>query len=377
MKVFITGSTGFIGGWVVRKLLARGDEVFALVRSEQAAAVLAEMGAHPVMGDITESESMRSAMQGCDLVFHIAAWYKLGSHDQALAKKINVEGTRIVLNLAHELKIPKIVYTSTIAVLGDTHGKIVDETYHMPAEQAFITNYDRTKWQAHYDVALPLIAQGAPIIIVMPGAVYGPGDHSLVGQLMQAYYRGWLPLFPGPDTMLTFVHVDDIAEGHLLAAEKGQLGESYILAGPALSFRQFINLCASASGKHPPLAYIHSRFLRILLPLSEFLSRSLPWPEMLSPDAVRVIGATYIASADKARRVLGWQPRPIKQRLSETFAWMATSQSTTPGQPAISLSTAQSKMIAAAAIGAALGLLVVWVLGRMRRKSTHQDGLVG
>jgi nucleoside-diphosphate-sugar epimerase len=258
--------------------------------------------------------------------------------------------------------IPRIIYTSTIAVLGDTHGFLADESYHMPDGQPFVTEYDRTKWQAHYQVALPLIEQGAPIIVVMPGAVFGPGDHSLVGALMTAYQRGLLPVFPGPDSMLTFAHVEDIARGHLLAAEKGQPGQAYILAGPALSFRQFIALCAQASGKALPRVYVPSRWIKPLLPLSQLLSRLPSWPEILSPDAIRVLDVTYIASAEKARRELGWQPRPLEERLRESFGWL--SGHTPP------LLSSRQKMIAAAGLtGAALGILAArFLIPRLRSK---------
>lgn len=362
MKVFVTGGTGFIGGRVVRKLLGRGYEVRTLVRSEQAAETFAALGTKAVLGDITEIETMRSAMQNCEMVFHLAAWYKIGKRQQALAEKINVDGTRNVLGLAYELKIPKIIYTSTIAVFGDTHGQIVDETYRMPVGQPFLTTYDRTKWQAHYEVALPLIQKGAPITIVMPGAVYGPGDQSLIGQMMRAYYQGLLTFFPGPETRLTYAHVEDVAEGHLLAAEKGRAGESYILAGPALSFRQIVPLWAKVSGQRPPIAYIPSCLLKPLLPLSQLLSQLPGWPEMLSPEAVRILGATYIACADKASQELGWQIRPLEQGLSETFAWIAGITS-----PMLPLSPPQKRASAAVIIGAALGLLAAWALTRKRR----------
>jgi len=362
MKAFVTGGTGFIGRHVIQQLLEGGHTVHALVRTSRAAAAFQAEGILPCLGDINDPDSMRPGMQGCDVVFHIAGWYQLGGNGHSQAEAINVQGTRNVLGLAYELGIPRILYTSTIAVLGDTHGHLADETYHMPEEQPFVTEYDRTKWLAHYEVALPLIKQGAPIIVLMPGAVFGPGDHSLVGALMQAYQRGLLPVFPAPDTMFTFAHVEDIARGHLLAAEKGQPGQSYILAGPALSLRQFIALCARASGKPLPWVYVPGRWIKPLMPLSRLLSRLPSWPEILSPDAIRVLDVTYIASAEKARRELGWQPRPLEEGLRESFHWLA-------GHTSPLLTSRQKSIAAASLIGAALGILAGrFIIPRLRSR---------
>ena len=218
MRAFVTGGSGFIGGHVVRLLLKRGYDVVALARSDESAEKLRAMGASVARGKITDSASMREGMAGADVVFHLAAWYKVGARDWMNAEAINVGGTRNVLSLAMELDIPKIVYASSVAVFGDTKGQLVDENYRSAGP--FLSEYDRTKWLAHYKVAEPLIEQGAPLIIVIPGAAYGPEDHSLVGTMMTQFYQD-SPILPGPDTTLTFAHVEDIAEGIILAAEKG------------------------------------------------------------------------------------------------------------------------------------------------------------
>jgi dihydroflavonol-4-reductase len=363
MKAFVTGGTGFIGSHLIRKLQDRGYEVHALVRSQAAAAVLEAIGVQPVWGDISSQEAMRPGMQGCDVVFHLAGWYKVGAQDQSMAWRINVDGTRNVLSLAFELGIPRILYTSTVAVFGDTKGKLVDESYQMP-DRNFISEYDHTKWAAHYEVAQPLIKQGAPIIILQPGIVYGPGDHSLVGQMMQAFYRGWLVFFPGPETLLSFAHVEDIAEGHLLAAEKGQPGESYIITGPSLSLRSMVHMWAKVSGKPAPLAYIPARWIKPLLPLAEFLNRYLPMPEILSPDGVRILGVSYAARAYKAWTHLGWETRPLERGMQETFDWIAQEArlKRTPG-------AVRKRRAAILALGAGLGLLILWISSGRRKRS--------
>ena len=159
MKAFVTGSTGFIGARLVQKLLSSGWQVNALVRTQQGANMLLAIGAQPVWGDITARELMRDGMRHCDVVFHLAGWYKIGGRDWEKAEAINVQGTRNVLELAFELGIPKIVYTSTVAVFGDTRGVLANEEFER-LDQSFLTEYDRTKWAAHFQVALPLIEQG-------------------------------------------------------------------------------------------------------------------------------------------------------------------------------------------------------------------------
>jgi dihydroflavonol-4-reductase len=361
MRVFVTGGTGFIGWHLVQKLLRRGHSVWALARSETGAARLQQAGATVVWGDILDPESIRDVIRDSDLVYHLAAWYKLGKLERGTAEQVNVNGTRNVLSLAYELGVPKIIYTSSINVLGDTRGQIVDENYQMPLEAGrhFLSEYDRTKWKAHYEVALPLIDKGAPIIIVMPAAVYGPGDPSLVGDLMRAYYMGFFPLFPGPETKLAPAHVEDIAEGHLLAAEKGRIGESYLLTGPPLSFRDMARLWAQASGKPAPKAFIPASYLRPIAPLAGQLQKILPLPPLLSQDGAQIMGATYLASSEKARRELGWQARPPEQGFRETFDYIAQTR-----KPAMSLDPRLGLALGLAAI--ALARLLFW---RKKRKS--------
>src|SRR5579883_1075660 len=187
MKYFVTGATGFVGGRVVRQLIEAGHQVVAVVRTPAKAKDLRALGVDVQQGDVTDRESMREPMRGTDGVFHIAGWYKVGVKDKSEGEKINIQGTRNVLELMQELGIRKGVYTSTLAVNSDTHGKLVDETYHYTGPH--LSEYDRTKWVAHYEVADPLIAQGLPLVIVQPGVIYGPGDTSSVHTTFVQYLQ--------------------------------------------------------------------------------------------------------------------------------------------------------------------------------------------
>ncbi len=360
MKIFLTGGSGFIGGRVIHKLVERGHEVHALARSERSAAIVQSLGAQAYRGDVTNKESMREGMQGCDAVFHIAAWYEIGTQDQAQAVAVNVEGTRHVLELAHELDIPKIIYTSTIAVYGDTKWKLVDETFYQGGP--FLTEYDRTKWIAHYKVAQELKKAGVPIITVMPGAVYGPGDTSVIASIMRSFYRGLLPVMPTPGTTLTFAHVEDIAEGHILAWEKGHVGEDYIIAGPVMTLREVMSLWSSLTGRATPLFHVPGSMMRRMAPISGALSRYLPVPDIYSADACNITEATYTAHAEKARRELGWTPRPLVAGMEETLDWIAQ---TTPQPPVLHT---RPRQIAAFSLLAGVLALFGWLLGRRCRR---------
>lgn len=357
MKAFVTGGSGFIGSHVVRLLIERGYDVVALAHTGKSADKLRAMGATPVHGDVTVAESMREHMKGVDVVFHLAGWYQVGAKDWMNAEAINVGGTRNVLNLAVELDIPKIIYASSVAVFGDTKGQLVDESYRSAGP--FLSEYDRTKWLAHYKVAEPLIEQGAPLIIVMPGVTYGPGDHSLVGALMTMFYQD-SPLLPGPDTTLTYAHVEDIAEGIVLASEKGRIGESYILAGPAVPFGEMFDFWSYLTGKPAPSLRIPSRFLHLLAPVIGALEPTLPLPPFLSREGMEITGASYAARADKARTELGWQPRPLQAGMLETFEWIAQ---TTP----TNVLANRERQIAGMALLTAAILLTFWFLGRRQK----------
>jgi dihydroflavonol-4-reductase len=361
MKAFVTGGTGFIGKHLVRQLVERGYDVVALARSEEGAGTLRQLGAEIAHGDVTDVTAMRPAMRDSDVLFHLAAWYKLGSRDWHHAESINVGGTRKVLRLAQELGVPKIVYTSTVAVFGDTKGKLVDENY--TSDGPFLTEYDRTKWLAHYKVAVPFIEKGAPIVIVMPGGVYGPEDPSVNGELLRRFYRGQLPVVPGPETTWTYAHVEDVACGHILAAEKGRIGESYILAGPAIPLGELVDFLAYLTGRRAPLLRVPARLLRPLAPLAGMLHTMLPLPDIYSEEAVRCLGVTYMARADKARAELGWQLRSLHDGLIETLTHL--SRTTPPPAPLVT----RERKIAGVTLLAVASLLLLWYISQRRRTS--------
>lgn len=319
MRYFVTGATGFIGGRLVRQLRAAGHEVRALVRSPAKAQDLAALGVSLQPGDVTDRESMRSAMHGVDGVFHLAAWYRIGARasERRDADRINVQGTRHVLELMRDLRIPKGVYTSTLAVFGDTEGWVGDESYRFTGP--FLSVYDRTKWQAHYEVAVPMIQAGLPLVIVQPGVVYGPGDPSVIGTLLRQYLRRTLPIRPH-GAAFCWSHVDDTARGHLLAMDKGRPGESYIIAGPPHTLEEALEMAEEITGIRPPWLRPPAVVLRALALVASAIERIVPLPQTYSAETLRIAaGATYLASSEKAQRELGFHTRALQDGLRETL----------------------------------------------------------
>jgi nucleoside-diphosphate-sugar epimerase len=317
MRYFITGATGFIGGHVARQLLAAGHSVVALARTPAKAQALADAGAEVVAGDITDRASLVDPMRGCDGVFHIAAWYEVGAKDTSRAATINIDGTRNVLEVMRELAIPKGVYTSTIAVHSDTHGALVDEGYRYDGPH--LSEYDRTKWIAHYEVALPMMSEGLPLVIVQPGVVFGPGDHSTIRATFIDYLKGKLPMTP-KGTAFCWAHVEDIARGHIQAMERGTSGESYILAGPALRLTEILAMAESITGIKAPRLEAPPAMLRVMSKVMSVVEKVAPIPPPMRSESMRVsAGTTYIASAAKAERELGFEVRPVEEALRETL----------------------------------------------------------
>ena len=315
-KYFVTGATGFIGGELVKQLIGRGHKVVALVRSPGRATMLKALGVEMHAGDITDRETLKAPMVGVDGVFHIAAWYKVGVKEP-LADQINVDGTRNVLQSMQALAIPRGVYTSTVAVFSDTKGAVPDESYRYDGPH--LSQYDRTKWIAHYRVAQPKIEEGLPLTIAMPGLVYGPGDTSGMRTALVDLLRGRLPMTPAR-TAFCWAHVEDTARGHILAMEKGQPGETYIITGPRHSFEQAFDLAARLGKVRAPMVHPGPHTMRAMSHVMKAVGRLVTLPPAMQPEALRVLaGTTYFGANDKAGRELGFTARPLEEGLAQTL----------------------------------------------------------
>src|SRR2546422_1409861 len=302
-KYFVTGATGFIGCRVARQLVAAGHDVVAIARNPESARDLESIGVDVRRGDITDPDSLRGLMAGVDGVFHIAGWYKIGSKDPSEGERLNVAGTRNVLTAMKELRVPKGVYTSRLAVFSDTHGRLVDETY--PHNGRWLTEYDRTKWIAHYEIAEPMIRAGLPLVIVQPGINYGPGDTSEIRPTFVRYLQGKLRAIP-KRTAYCWAHVEDTARAHVLAMERGRPGETYIIAGPPHTLIEAFDLAARITGIPAPRFHASPGFLRAIAALSR------------SERLRDVAGVTYLGNNPKARPQPRLDPRPPEGGLRET-----------------------------------------------------------
>jgi nucleoside-diphosphate-sugar epimerase len=315
MRYSMTGATGFVGGVVARHLRRDGHDLVALVRDPARAASLRDLGVSLVPGDLDDLAALERTCAGSDGFFHVAGWYKVGTRNPAEGWRVNVEGTRNALTAAQRSGVPRVVYTSTLAVNGDTRGAVVDETYRYGGKHLSV--YDQTKALAH-DIALEFTASGLPIVIVMPGLVYGPGDTALTGQLIRDVARGRRVMVPAGGGVC-WGHVDDVAAGHLLAMDRGVTGESYMLAGPRATLADGLRLVAALAGTKSPIV-VPSALIAGSERVVRVLGRVIPLPPDYAAESLRAALATYYGTAEKANRVLGWACRGLDVGLRETIA---------------------------------------------------------
>jgi len=320
VKVFLTGGTGFIGGETARQLRARGDEVVCLVRTPEKATALSDLGCELVVGDLADEATIRRGIEGCDAAIHAAAMYEVGipASKRPAMWEANVAGTERVLKAALEAEVGKVVYVSTVGVFGNTHRKVVDESYEHPGKE-FTSYYEETKLEAHKIAKRMIAEQGLPGVIVQPGGVYGPGDTSQVADLLEQFLDGKLPLLPFPELGVCMTHVEDIAGGILLALEKGKVGETYVLSGPVTTMRDAIETVAGISGRKAPKHAMPVALMKALTPIGPLVGKALGQPPNLRELISSADGVTFWASHEKASRELGYAPRGMEEGLRQTL----------------------------------------------------------
>jgi nucleoside-diphosphate-sugar epimerase len=303
-------------------LRADGAEVDALVRNPAKATALEHAGVRLVRGDLGDVAALTEATRGADGLFHVAGWYKVGVRDRSEGERVNVEGTRSVLSAARDAGIPRVVYTSTLAVNSDTRGRTVDETFRFTGQHVSV--YDDTKARAH-DVADGFAADGLPVVTVMPGMVYGPGDTSQVGEMTRDIVCGRRVVVPS-GARLSWGYIDDIARGHVLAMQLGRVGESYMLAGPHAGLDEALRLAASIAGTSGPIV-IPGTAVRATASLVGLLERIVPIPATYTEEALRSGSSSYLGTPEKAQRELGWTVRPLREGMTQTVRALQTQES--------------------------------------------------
>jgi dihydroflavonol-4-reductase len=322
MKALVTGAAGFVGSAVLRRLIARGIETRALVRPISDRRNLAGLDCEIVTGDLTDPTSLKAAARGCDALFHVAADYRLWVPDPAPLYRANVEGTRNLMLAAIEAGVARIVYTSSVATLGlHENGSPADEETPSSLDD-MVGHYKRSKFMAEEEVRRLVRARGLPAVIVNPSAPVGPRDikPTPTGRMILEAAAGRMPGYV--DTGLNIVHVDDVAEGHWLAFERGAVGERYILGAEDMSLRAILEEVARISGGKPPRWRIPHNAVLPIAYVAETVARLFGGPEPVATvDGVRLAKKHMYFRIDKARRALGYAPRPAVEAIADAVAW--------------------------------------------------------
>ncbi len=319
-RVLVTGATGFVGGAVARHLVARGDRVRALVRPAADRRLLAGLDVEVVEGDLRDPASLSRALTGVDVCYHVAAAYRLWSPDPAELYESNVTGTRNLLAAAARAGVRRIVYTSSVGTLGIPPDGVGTETTPVTLAD-MVGHYKRSKFLAERE-AEAAAAAGVPVVIVNPSTPVGPGDvkPTPTGQLVVDFLNGRMPAYV--DTGLNLIDVDDVAAGHLLAAERGRIGEKYILGCRNLLLSEILAILAGITGRRPPRLRLP---LGAVLPLawaSQFVAdRITGRPPRIPLEGVRMARKRMFFDAGKAVRELSLPQSPVEAALERAVRW--------------------------------------------------------
>ncbi len=317
----LTGATGFVGSAVARVLAARGHRLRLLARPTSDRRNLAGVDAELALGDLTDAASLTRATAGCRYVMHVAADYRFWVPDPDAMLRANVDGTLAVMRAAQAAGVERIVYCSSVAALGwAANGVPADETTSTN-EADFIGTYKRSKYLAER-VVLDLVRQeNLPAVVVNPAAPVGPRDikPTPTGKMIRDAAAGRVPAYI--DTGLNVVHVDDVAEGHALALERGRIGERYVLGGENLLLKDLLALVANVAGRKPPTIELPEAVVWPAAWVMEMLARLTGIPPMMTRDHIKMARHKMFYSSAKAMGELGYAPRPARTAIEDAVAW--------------------------------------------------------
>jgi dihydroflavonol-4-reductase len=319
----VTGATGFVGSAVARVLLKAGHPVRVLARPHSDRRNLTGLAVEIVQGSLEDTASLTAAVSGCRYLFHVAADYRLWVPEPAAMFRANVDGTRELMQAALTAGVERIVYTSSVATLGIVPDGVADEETPSRAED-MIGPYKRSKFDAEAVVRDLIGEKSLPAVIVNPSTPIGPGDikPTPTGRLIVEAARGRVPGFV--DTGLNVVHVEDVALGHLLAAEAGEIGRRYILGGENLSLAEILVEVARLTGRRPPSFKIPYMAILPIAAGAEALARLTGREPFVTLDGARMSKKTMFFSSARAVRELGYAPRPARQAIADAVAWFKT-----------------------------------------------------
>lgn len=318
MVTFLTGATGFIGGAILDRLLREGERVLTLVRREEAAREVAAKGVHPVLGDLLNPATYRDALRGCDLLVHAAGLNAFCPADPRPLYEVNTEGTRALLQVAGEVGVKRIVYTSSAVTIGEPPGQVAqEETRH---RGYFLSHYERAKYEAE-QVALALASQGLPVVVLNPSSVHGPGRLRGTARIFLDYLNGRLPFVCG--NWFSFLYIDDCVEAHLKAAERGRVGERYLLSGASVTTTELLQTMEEVTG-------FRRRPWQLGRGLALALGAGMEWGGRLSgrrPRFCRELARTLLHGGrydnSKAKREFNISFTPLREIVERTVAWYA------------------------------------------------------
>ena len=321
MTTLVTGATGFVGSAVARALAARGHALRLLTRPTSDRRNLAGVDAEVVVGDLTDPASLARAAAGCRYVFHVAADYRFWVPDPEAMLRTNVAGSLAMLRAAMDAGAERIVYCSSVAALGQFgDGRLADET--TPTHEAdFIGIYKRSKYLAERAVLEMAQREGAPVVVVNPAAPVGPRDikPTPTGKMILDAAAGRMPAYI--DTGLNIVHVDDVAEGHVLALERGRIGERYVLGGAKMTLLAILTLVAEVSGQRPPFIRLPEAVVWPVAVVMEGLARLIHFEPMMTRAHLKMARKKMYYSSAKAETELGYRARPARTAVEDAVAW--------------------------------------------------------
>jgi dihydroflavonol-4-reductase len=315
----VTGASGFVGSAVARALVARGLQVRVLMRASASRLNIASLDCEPVTGDMRDQASMAEAMKGARYLFHVAADYRLWARDPGEIERNNFLGAQATMGAALKAGVERVVYTSSVAALKPGEGAVDETSRHTP--QSVIGAYKRSKLVAEREVERLILTEKLPAVIVAPSTPIGPRDikPTPTGRVIVEAATGRMPAFV--DTGLNLVHVDDVAQGHLLALDKGKIGENYILGGTDVALQTMLGDIAFLTGRRAPTIKLPRAPLFPLAWGAEFVARVTGKEPFLTADALRMSRYRMFFSSEKAKRELGYVARPYKEGLKDALCW--------------------------------------------------------
>lgn len=326
MKIFITGGSGFIGGRLTERLIVENHDVTLLLRNLSSTLWVDSARVKIIPGDIFNTDSLIAGMKECDWVFHLAAHTGSWSEDPSLPYHVNVSGTLNVLEAALKSNIRKVVFTSTCGTLGySENGETLDESSNNTTR--FCTIYEETKAEAEKK-AVEYCRKGLDVVIVNPSRIYGPGiltRGNSMTRIIKGYIRGTWRIVPGTGKSIgNYVFIDDVVEGHIMAAYKGVAGERYILGGENLSFSELFEIIADESGTIRKLVHLPLTVMKFLAGTMLFISKVFRLPPLITKEWLEKYMNDTIISSEKAIEQLGYRITPFRSGVKKTICWLKT-----------------------------------------------------